>query len=435
MSAKKLLSGLVLLFVVAFGAYATGQKESTKSTSSTATASNAQPIVFTAGGSGPDPAFFTEMLSKLKSPKAVFHPLSGTSNNQVSYYIERLAAGSSTPDIMNMDIGWPAQFYSAGWLLPVDKYVPKSELDKFVPAYVHALTVQGHLVAFPGQADSLLLYYRTDLLKKYGFNGPPKTWAELVHQAQVILKGENNPNLSGFLWQGANIEGLLENYLEFLWGMGGSILNSEGKVAINRPKNVEALQLMIDMFQKYHVSPPGITTMATDPSRVAFEDGRAIFLLNWNYCWSQFQSKDSAVKGEVGQALPPTSGPQYSSHVALGGWQLAINKYTKDPQAAIKVAEYMSSTEFQTQRILQISELPTRLDVYTNPTVDNQVPWLPGYLSIIQSGKNRPRSPEYNEVSKAIRDELSAALAGIKTPQQAMNDAQAALQKLTILPE
>lgn len=361
----------------------------------------------------------------------VYNPLPGTSDDQLNYYTTRFAAKSATPDIVNMDIVWPTTFASAGWLLNLNPYFEESTKAQFLKGYINALNIEGKLVGVPGTADALLLYYRKDLLKKYGFDHPPKTWYEVIAQAKVILEGEDNPHLTGITYQGANIEGMLANYLEFLWGTGGSILDEKGNVIIDNEKGIKALRMMIDLYRKYGVATKGVVTTETDDSRVIFQDGRAIFMLNWTYAWGKLQSKDSKVKGKVGISTPPAF-PGYDPHVALGGWQYAINAYSKHPDLAWAVAKKLGSPECQKIQSLLRGDLPTNKMVYKDKEVLAANPWYKGMLPILATGKSRPKSPAYGQVSQTIRNALSAALAGAKSPEQALSDLSKELKELPL---
>ncbi len=84
-------------------------------------------------------------------------------------------------------------------------------------------TVGGHLVAMPWFGDFGILYYRTDLLKKYGYTSPPTTWTQLFAMAKKIQDGEqaSNPTFSGFVFQGNSYEGLTCDALEWVASSGG----------------------------------------------------------------------------------------------------------------------------------------------------------------------------------------------------------------------
>lgn len=69
----------------------------------------------------------------------------------------------------------------------------------------------GLLIALPAYIYAGLLYYRKELLSKYGYDTPPSTWNQFVEQANKIQEGErqSNRNFYGFVWQGAQHEVLM----------------------------------------------------------------------------------------------------------------------------------------------------------------------------------------------------------------------------------
>ena len=96
---------------------------------------------------------------------------------------------SQTPDIdiYLIDVIWPA--VAAPHAVDLTKYFAPKEVGEFFPRIVENNTVKGKLVAIPFFTDAGLLYYRTDLLEKYGFKNPPNTWSELTQMAQKKISG------------------------------------------------------------------------------------------------------------------------------------------------------------------------------------------------------------------------------------------------------
>jgi multiple sugar transport system substrate-binding protein len=86
-------------------------------------------------------------------------------------------------------------------------------------------------------------------LDKYGFT-PPKTFDELLATTKAILAKENDPALHGFIWQGRQYEGLVCTALEFIWGNGGDVIDSTGRVAIADSPAVEALGFMRRLLEE-----------------------------------------------------------------------------------------------------------------------------------------------------------------------------------------
>ena len=85
-----------------------------------------------------------------------------------------------------MDVIWPGEFASAGWALPLDGFFSVAEQKTLLAAPIRANRYQEHIFGVPLFIDAGLLYYRKDLLEKYGIS-TPRTWPDLVEKAKTIL--------------------------------------------------------------------------------------------------------------------------------------------------------------------------------------------------------------------------------------------------------
>ena len=167
-------------------------------------------------------------------------PMPSSTTDQFAQYRLWLAAGSTDIDVYATDVIWAPQL--------ADSFVDLAEVAKDLapthfPAIIESQTVNGKPVALPMFTDAPALYYRKDLLEKYGV-AVPKTWAELTTAAQTIQDGEKaaNPDFWGFVWQGNAYEGLTCNALEWVKSFGGGqIVEPDGTISINNPKAVAAL--------------------------------------------------------------------------------------------------------------------------------------------------------------------------------------------------
>ena len=238
-------------------------------------------------------------------------PNSSTEIHQ--YLVVNLGAKSQDLDVFTADCIWFPEFAQAGWLLELDKYFTNSEKNEYFKGAIETVTYKDKLVGVPWYMDGALLYYRKDLLEKYGFK-PPQTWKELIKQSQAILKKENNSKLNGFVWQGKQAEVLVCNLVDFL-GSKGMILNQAGKPVINNKYGLRAAQLMHDLIYKYKISPKSLITYDEEPSRTLFTNGNAIFLMNWSYVWNVAQDKKlSKVAGKIGiMPVPAFEGAESAS--------------------------------------------------------------------------------------------------------------------------
>ncbi|HTB42739.1 MAG TPA: ABC transporter substrate-binding protein [Acetobacteraceae bacterium] len=351
-----------------------------------------------------------------------------TSDLQAQYLNTVMSAKDSTLDVMLLDIIRPAQFAATGWTVPLDKAVGDRTafLQRYLPAYAEADSVDGKLVALPAFADAMFLYYRKDLLDKYHLP-VPKTWSELAKEAKTIQAGENNPDLQGVSFQGAPIEGTVCTFLLPYWSMGKTLVH-DGHLTWDRDAALKSFALWTGLV-KDGVAPRNVAEIVTDQTRKDFESGKAVFAVLWSYGWNLFQSPDSAVKDKVGVAeLPAVDGGKPVS--CIGGWQWGVSAYSKNQDEAIKLVRFLSSPEVATLLAEKASLLPVFPDLYKDPAVLQTVPWLAAALPVVETAKARPVTPRYDEVSNTIRTQTNAVLAGSETPDDAATQIEARLHRV-----
>ncbi|HXV27364.1 MAG TPA: ABC transporter substrate-binding protein, partial [bacterium] len=250
-----------------------------------------------------------------------------------------LRARRNDPDVFLMDVAWVAQFAASGWLEPLDTFVLNDNYDLsvyFDAVLKSADSYKGKLIALPVFIDGGLLYYRRDLLEQAGFTQPPKTWDELIQMSLAVQNEEQkkNPAFYGFVWQGAQYEGLICNFLEFSGSGEGGFQIRNGMIDVNSLQNREALEMIQNLIWKDKISPPNtFTEMKEETVRSFFQSGNALFERNWPYAWSLHEASDSPVKGKVGMAPLPhfEDGRSVST---LGGWHIGISKFSDKKQDA-----------------------------------------------------------------------------------------------------
>lgn len=322
--------------------------------------------------------------------------------------VTSLASGADTFDVLTADCIWFPEFAEAGWLLELDKYISQDDLKDYFKGAIDTVTYKGQLIGMPWAIDSGLLYYRKDLLDKYGYQ-PPKTWDELVSQTKDILAKENNPELKGYIWQAKQAEVLVCNLVEFLGGK-GKVLDDNGNIFINDENGKRAAQKMYDLIYKDKISPETVITYDEEPSRTVFSSGNAIFHRNWPYAWSICQDeKESKVVGNVGIApLPEFEGA--GSAACLGGYQFAANKATKYPDESADFVKFLSGAETQKLFTLTQNSSPTRQEIYKDPEVLQKNPLLPSLQSVFVNAAPRPITPYYPQMSLVLQTEFSKLL-------------------------
>ena len=339
-------------------------------------------------------------------------PMPASTTDQFAQYRLWLAAGSADIDLYQTDVIWAPQL--------ADSFVDLSEVAKdLAPTHFEAIiqsqTVNGKLVALPIFTDAPALYYRKDLLEKYGV-AVPTTWAELTVAAQTIQDGEKaaKPDFWGFVWQGNAYEGLTCNALEWVKSFGGGqIVEPDGTVSVNNANAVAALEQAKAWVGT--ISPAGVLAYQEEEARGVWQTGNAAFMRNWPYAYGLGNGDDSAVKGLFGVTTLPVGKAGDTSAATLGGWNVAVSKYSTKQEAAISLAMYLAGPEAQKQRAINESNLPTIVALYDDADIAAAQPIIPQWKDVFLNAVPRPSAPtlgKYAEVSNKFFNAVHATLSG-----------------------
>ncbi len=352
-----------------------------------------------------------------------------TSELQRQYLSTVLNAKDSAIDIYLIDIVNPAQYLSAGWLEPLDQYVGGPNVMKqYLPVYAQANVINGKVAAMPGFADAMFVYYRKDLLEKYGVK-EPKTWDELAGASKKIMDGEKNPNLQGLSIQGAPIEGAVCTFLLPYWSMGKAFNDGAGKMTLDKDAAAKGMDMWLKMVDQ-GVIKKNVAEVKTPDTVNEFKAGQVTFAVNWGFAWDRFKDDaDSQVKGKVGvMPLPAMAGGK--SATCVGGWQWAVSAFSKHKPDAAKLVQFLASPTSSKFLAIEGSLLPTIQSVYTDADVVKAVPWFKDAANVVIAGQARPISARYGEVSDAIRTTTSAILARTKTPVEGVAEIEGRLSRV-----
>lgn len=333
-----------------------------------------------------------------------------------------LRSGNNAPDLFLMDVGWISQFAHSNWLEPLDDQPAQktfSVAENFFPNIVHSVDLyRNRLIALPVYVDGGILYYRKDLLAKYGAKVPPETWDELVSLSKRA-KNDQKRGFYGFVWQGAQYEGLICNFIEFAGSAGGGVGIKDGHFYANTPQNLKALKFMHSLI-KSEVSPPNtFTEMREEEVRNLFQRGNVLFERNWPYAWALHNDSASPVHGKVAIApLPHFTGGR--SVATLGGWHVAMAATSKRKAEALKFMEYILSYEVQKSLALRLGWNPGRMDVYGDPEIRAKLPHFAKLRDLFENAIARPNLPYYTLISEVMQRHISAALSGQEKPELAL---------------
>ena len=364
-------------------------------------------------------------------------------NSQHDTYVADFQAHSTDLDVISMDVIWPAEFASAGYIVPLNEVFNSSYQSQFLSAPIQAGTVNVNgttsIYGVPWFHDSAVLYFRSDILQYAVANNiitdpgalPPATWAQLDNWSVAMMKNSalvSKFNLTaGFVWQGKSYEGLMCDFMEYIGGTGTySFLNSAGNASIFQTSaGISAALTYMKGLITDGASPSAVLTYDEEGSLAVWNAGSAIFMRNWPYAYAlslgSTNLNGSLVTGTNHnvQQFNVTTMPAENSSVVdprtscLGGWQLGVSAYSTHPDFAKKFIMWITDYQNQLYYFLGNGETPTLKAVYNDPAIlSSKQAYVHNYLPLFEAALPRPVSPLYTQMSAKIAPIINNYLGG-----------------------
>jgi trehalose/maltose transport system substrate-binding protein len=345
----------------------------------------------------------------------------------IAQYQQFFEGQSSELDLFMVDVVWPAMI--AEHLLDINEFLDAEMLGRFYPSLLEAYTVDGRLVALPWFAGAGMLYYRTDLLEKYGLE-VPQSWDELGEAARTIQEGqraEGHDSFWGFVYQGSAYEGLTCDALEWQVSSGGGrILSPEGVIEVNDEATVGVFDLQASWVGD--IVPPEVLNYTEEESRGVWQAGNAAFMRNWAYAFTLGQADDSVIKDMFDVVPLPGAEPGMSA-ATLGGWGLAVSRYSDNPEAAVALANWLTEYDALVEFHLARGEQPVLPALYEDEELQASLPYLASTGNILDFATPRPgvAGTQYAAVSEAYYTAVNNILAGNVDAATAMEELELTL--------
>ncbi|NKN38727.1 ABC transporter substrate-binding protein [Agrobacterium sp. a22-2] len=353
-------------------------------------------------------------------------------DDAIPLYQQLLAAKSTDVDVLFLDVIWLGMFKAN--LLDLSTLVPKASQDMHFESTLGAAKLDDKLVAMPAYMDVGLMFYRKDLLEKYG-KTPPKTWAELTATAKEIQdaeRGAGKADMWGYAWQAKSYEGLTCDAIELISSNGGgNIIADDGKVTIDNPAAAEAITMAKGWIGT--ISPEGVLNYDEEASRAVFESGNAVFHRNWPYVWGTSHAEGSAVVDKVGMMPLPVGKAGEKSSGCLGPMYYGVSKYSSKPEAAASFVDFVTGPEMQKMRAVDAAYNPSIPALYTDADVLAKIPFLKDNQQAFSDSASRPSGytgTSYNRVSQAFYRTVHDMLSGGTEVEPGLKDLAAKLEKL-----
>jgi multiple sugar transport system substrate-binding protein len=343
--------------------------------------------------------------------KVRYLELPESSDDQRAQLTQNFLARSSTYDVIVADDTWTSEFASKKWLVPL----PKNQLplDRLFPASLDAGTYNGNVYTVPYTANADLLYYRSDLVSK-----PPTTWSQLIADCDIARKHQ----ISCYAGQYAQYEGLTVNFTSAVASAGGKVLSADGtQVLVDSAQARKGLDFLVNGMRTGYI-PKEAITYKEEESRRAFQQGRLLFLMNYPYVYPQANTPgpDSKIAGRFKvAALPGLNGPGVST---TGGHMIGVSAFSKHRATAIDFVKFFTSEANARKLLIAQGTAPVWKSLYDDPELNKRFPFLPVLKHSLDTGVARPKTVNYTALSRAIQQNVYAALQGRKSSDAAVTD-------------
>ena len=343
-----------------------------------------------------------------------------------------LDSGAKTPDVYAVDVIWPEIL--AENLLDLKAFVPAQEIATHFSELIANNTVNGKLVALPCLVDVGLLFYRTDLLRHYGYSTPPRTWQELETIAARIQAGERargQKDFWGFVWEGASSESVTCNALEWQASEGGGAIIENNMVTVNNLETGRALERAARWVGT--ISPPGVVAYKEWDAYNVWQAGQAAFMRNWATSHFGELIQGSITKDQFDIASLPRGRARIATTV--GGRAYAVSRHSLYPREASMLVRFLCRPDTQLNRIRKIGGSPTIPELYNDPGMLAANPYFSTILKTYRNDKVwRPSTKtgkRYPDISRAYYTTIHEILEGKRTAASALSDLQAVLMQIT----
>lgn len=342
-------------------------------------------------------------------------------------------------DVMTIGMYEAPIWSKKGWLLPIATDAAY-DVDDLLPAVRAGLSLDGKLYASPFYGEGSMLMYRKDLTDKAGikFSERP-TWNEVRDAAAKIhdpKAGVYGICLRGKAGWGDNMAFLSTMVNSF----GGQWFDMSWKPQLESKPWKDAITFYVDLLTKY--GPPGSSANSFNEILALYNEGKCGMWVDATIAASFITDpKQSKVANKVAFAQGPYSVTTKGANW-LWAWSLAIPASSTKADAAQTFVKWATSKDYikLVAKETGWNTVPTgtRKSTYATPEFlksskfaeaekkaldtanpnDNTLPKSP------YQGVQYAAIPEFQAIGVAVGQQMSAALAGKVTVDQALKTSQ-----------
>jgi multiple sugar transport system substrate-binding protein len=328
-------------------------------------------------------------------------------------------AGNNAPDVAFVNASDVADYASRGAAVDLTDYIDRSDVvepDDYVDAFKTFVTYQDKMWGLPVDGETTGLFYRTDMFKAAGIDGPPETWEEFEADAAALTnesKGQYGYEMfapeSAYYWY------------PWLYQAGGDLLSEDGKeVLFTSEEAKKAADFYVDLV-KY--SPPDYLNSNSWDGRVAFAEGQVGMYMAGAWFAGTLQDEFPEINGKWATA-PLPEGPA-GCKTTIAGDAVMMLSQTDHSDAAWLWMEYLSRPEtiarltYKTEGTL----LPPLTSLLESDEITKEKPVLKGFIDLMSCGvASTVSNPKFPRIETILNEELGKAMYGEQSAEEALDN-------------
>jgi multiple sugar transport system substrate-binding protein len=304
-------------------------------------------------------------------------------------------ASDNTPDLCQLGNTWIPQFQSLNTIVNLGEWINNSEViskENYFEGIWETNVIDGKVYGIPWYIDTRLLFYRTDIFEKAGYDNPPKTWDEFLNISRDIKALYKNENKYAIYlptneWN---------SFIIFGMQAGADLLKNNNSLGnFNSPEFKEAFEFLTN-FHKENLAPAGITQVTNIYQSFA-EEFIAMYISGpWNI--PEFKKWMSGKLADKWMTAPlPGYDGEYPGISLAGGSSLIIFEESKHKEETWKLIEYLSLSETQIEFYKLLNNLPAVREAWEDSLLKND-PYMQAFYEQFYHVVPMPKVPEWEQI-------------------------------------
>jgi len=336
------------------------------------------------------------------------------------------------PDVFALDANPVRQYIAEGWVRDLTPYIQaaggKDFLGDFYPISLQPVTVDGKVYGLPMNTVAMTLVYNKKLFKEAGIDAPASTWEQFREDMKKLTRSKSG---SGPVDQwGLTLvlapAGFDLRVTSIVRGFGADFLTPDGtRSAMDTPEAKAAFNYIVDLIQVDKSVPPGATQVDANGARRLLANQTVAVKIGTTWSYPEVSAMNPALDGwhTLGMApIPRSAGKDNQTRTTLFQKTVFVNQNSKHPEAAWKLARYLTDPAAMRRWFDDNNMLSARRSVNEGYEKISQSESARTVAAEIEHGAFLPQTPKWPQILDAFRQNLQAAVVGSKSRDQALDD-------------